>query len=80
MDREQQRKLNGLLDDIEAGRLTVKGEHQLRGMLARWDSLALTMDMTRLYDLGTFTAGYMRLLDVAEGRARIVDVEPATAA
>lgn len=70
LDLEQQRRLNGWLGDIEQGRLTAGRERQLRGLLARIDSGSLTMDLSELYDFACLTAGYMHLLDVAEGRAR----------
>jgi hypothetical protein len=79
LDRDKQRTLDRLLRELEHGRLTVEGEQRLRGLLAPLDSAALDMDRGPLYDFGRLTYGYMRLLDVAEGRARIVDVEPVKA-
>ena len=68
LDLEQQRRLNGWLDDVERGQLAASRERQVRGLLARIDPRSLTMDLAELYDFARLTAGYMHLLDVAEGR------------
>lgn len=71
MTPEQLRRLNQLLDDIEEGRLDDHGERKLRGMLVRFDSQALTMDLASLYDFGTLAAGFLRLMANPEARAAL---------
>lgn len=73
MGPEEAEELNRLLRLARSARLDHLGEQQLRALLGRYDVKALTMSREDLYRVGFFTSGLNRIVDVAEGRAVIVD-------
>lgn len=73
MSPEEAAELNRLMFKASRAQLDASGEQHLRALLGRYDIKALTMSREDLYRVGFFTSGLNRIIDVAEGRAIIVD-------
>lgn len=68
-------ELERLMGTARQATLTRRQEQRLRALLADGNLRALTMSREELFDHGFLVLGLRRMMDVAEGRAKIVYVE-----